>query len=112
MGVKLERRCDESSIYDRNVSGTYWPGFQVVFPRLLPRLGYQSDVWAVAHRLCRLIWKILHEGVRFIEQGHEADPQTKERRARMLARALRKVGYEGTITPVKLATARKRNPHA
>ena len=27
--------------------------FQVVFRRLLPRLGYQSAIWAVAHRLCR-----------------------------------------------------------
>ena len=45
--------------------------FQAVFRRLLPRLGYQSAIWAVAHRLCRLVWKILHEGVRFIEQGRE-----------------------------------------
>ena len=27
--------------------------FQVVFRRLLPRLGYQSAIWAIAHRLCR-----------------------------------------------------------
>ena len=74
--------------------------FQVVFRRLLPRLGYQSAVWAVAHRLCRLVWKILHEGVRFIEQGCEPDPRTKKKRAQMLARALRKLGYEVTITPI------------
>ena len=36
--------------------------FQVVFRRLLPRLGYQSAIWAIAHRLCRVVWKILHEG--------------------------------------------------
>ena len=36
--------------------------FQAVFRRLLPRLGYQSAIWAIAHRLCRLVWKILHEG--------------------------------------------------
>ena len=39
--------------------------FKAVFRRLLPRLGYQSAIWAIAHRLCRLVWKILHEGVRF-----------------------------------------------
>ena len=33
--------------------------FQVVFRRLLPRLGYQSAIWAVAHRLSRVVWKIL-----------------------------------------------------
>jgi transposase len=74
--------------------------FQAVFRRLLPRLGYQSAVWAVAHRLCRVVWKILHEGVRFIEQGREPDPQAKKKRAQMLARALRKLGYEVTITPI------------
>ena len=79
--------------------------FQAVFRRLLPRLGYQSAVWAVAHRLCRVVWKILHEGVRFIEQGREVDPREKKQRAQMLARALRKLGYEVTLTPIKLATA-------
>ena len=73
--------------------------FQAVFRRLLPRLGYQSAIWAVAHRLCRLVWKILHEGVRFIEQGREVGLREKKKRAQMLARALRKLGYEVTITP-------------
>jgi len=79
--------------------------FQVVFRRLLPRLGYQSAIWAVAHRLCRMVWKILHEGVRFIEQGVEPDPKAKNKRARTLARALRKLGYEVTITPINVAIA-------
>jgi transposase len=74
--------------------------FQVVFRRLMPRLGYKSAVWAVAHRLCRVVWKILHEGVRYIEQGHEVGPREKKQRAHMLARALRKLGYEVTITPI------------
>jgi transposase len=74
--------------------------FQSVFRRLLPRLGYQSAIWAVAHRLCRLVWKILHEGVRFIEQGAEVGPREKKKRAQMLARALRKLGYEVTISPI------------
>jgi transposase len=79
--------------------------FQAVFRRLLPRLGYKSAIWAVAHRLCRVVWKILHEGVRFIEQGCEPDPQTKKKRAQMLARALRKLGYEVAITPINPVTA-------
>jgi len=66
---------------------------------------YQSAIWAVAHRLCRVVWKILHEGVRFIEHGVEPDPKAKNKRARMLARALRKLGYEVAITPINLATA-------
>lgn len=83
-------------------NGSY---FQAVFRRLLPRLGYQSAIWAVAHRLCRVVWKILHEGVRFIEQGRQPDPQAKRKRAQMLARALRKLGYEVAITPINLPTA-------
>jgi transposase len=78
--------------------------FQAVFRRLLPRLGYQSAIWAIANRLCRVVWKILHEGVRFIEHGVEPDPKAKNKRARMLARALRKLGYEVAITPINLAT--------
>jgi transposase len=81
--------------------------FQAVFRRLLPRLGYKSAIWAIAHRLCRLIWKILHEGVRYIEQGSESDPKVRERRARTLARALRKLGYDVAITPINPATAEK-----
>jgi tRNA(Ile)-lysidine synthase TilS/MesJ len=57
-----------------------------------------------------VVWKILHEGVRFIEQGREPDPQAKRKRAQMLARALRKLGYEVAITPIKLATAEHAMP--
>ena len=39
--------------------------FEVVFKRLQPRLKYKEAIWAIAHRLCRLIWKILHQGVRY-----------------------------------------------
>lgn len=74
--------------------------FQVVFRRLMPRLGYKSAIWAIAHRLCRLVWKILPQGLRYIEQGREVGPREKKQRAQMLARALRKLGYEVTITPI------------
>ena len=82
-----------------------WVGyFQAVFRRLLPRLGYQSAIWAIAHRLCRVVWKILHEGARFIEQGSEPDAQAKKKRARMLVQALRRLGYDVAITATHLAT--------
>ena len=81
--------------------------FQAVFRRLLPRLGYKCAIWAIAHRLCRVIWKILHEGVQFIEQGSESDPKVREHRARNLARALRKLGYDVVLTPIHPAVAAK-----
>jgi transposase len=79
--------------------------FQAVFRRLLPRLGYKQALWAIAHRLCRLVWKILHEGVRYVEQGAYRDPKAKKQRAQALSRALRKLGYDVHITPREPATA-------
>jgi transposase len=78
--------------------------FQVVFRRLMPRLGYKSAIWAIAHRLCRVVWKILHERVRFIEQGSEPNPKLRNQRARMLTRALRRLGYDVAITPTTNAS--------
>ena len=74
--------------------------FQNVFRRLMPRLGYKGALWAIAHRLCRLVWKILHDQVRYIEQGGETTPQAKKRRAQRLARALRNLGYNVALTPL------------
>ena len=55
--------------------------FQSVFRRLLPRLGYNGAIWAIAHRLGRLVWKILHDGITYVEQGEETNPKVKKRRA-------------------------------
>jgi len=74
--------------------------FQAVFHRLLPRLGYKGAIWAIAHRLGRLLWKILHDGVTYVEQGQESNPKAKKRRARKLAQALRKLGYQVSLTPI------------
>jgi transposase len=82
--------------------GSHW---QVVFRRLLPRLGYQQAVWAVAHRLCRLVWKILHDKVRYVEQGVNRDPKARANRARTLARALRQLGYKVELTSLTPAPA-------
>ena len=52
---------------------------QIVFKRLSVRLGYAKAVWAVSHRLCRLIWKVLHEGVRYVERGPTVNALTLQR---------------------------------
>ena len=75
--------------------------FQSVFRRLLPRLGYEGAIWAIAHRLACVVWKILHDGVTFVEQGSETDPKAKKRRARRLTQALRKLGYSVSLTPIQ-----------
>lgn len=74
--------------------------FQNVFRRLAPKLGYNGAIWAIANRLCRLVWKILHDGVGYIEQAAQTTPQAKKRRAQRLTQALRRLGYQVAITPV------------
>jgi hypothetical protein len=44
--------------------------------------------------------------VRFIEQGPEVGPREKKKRAQMLARALRKLGYEVTLTSMNQLAAK------
>lgn len=80
--------------------------FQTLFRRFLPRLHYAGAVWAIAHRLGRLVWKILHDGVRYVEQGQETTPQAKKRRAQRLTQALRKLGYSVALTPLVPTHAR------
>jgi transposase len=36
---------------------------QAVFGHWLPTLGYNKVIWAIAHKICRLIWKVLHDGL-------------------------------------------------
>jgi transposase len=74
--------------------------FQSVFKRLSPKLGYKGAVWAIAHRLGRLVWKILHQGIAYLEQGTETNPKAKQRRAQKLAKALRELGYNVLFTPI------------
>jgi transposase len=74
--------------------------FQSLFRRFLPRLGYNGAIGVVAHRLARLAWKILHDGIRYVEQGQETNPRAKKRRTQKMVQALRKLGYAVTLTPI------------
>ena len=73
---------------------------QSLFRRLLPRLGYLKAIWAVAHRLCLIVWKILHEGAEFIEHGQLGTPLQQQRRTRNLITQLRKLGYAVQLSPL------------
>ena len=72
---------------------------QIVFRRLSARLGYAKAVWAIAHRLCRLIWKVLHEGVSYVEYGPVPPPITLKRRRQRLVTQLKNLGYDVQLTP-------------
>ncbi len=77
---------------------TYW---QHLFRKFTPRLGVNKALWAVAHRLLRVIWLVLHEGVEYQERG--PSPQDPERLRRRIERALyelRKRGVHYQLTPI------------
>jgi transposase len=67
--------------------------FALVYRRLVPRLGHAQTIGAIAHRLCRLIWKILHQGVRYEERGPAVSRTSTQRRAAKMIRELRSLGY-------------------
>ncbi len=73
---------------------------QIVFRRLSTRMEYNKAIWAIAHRLCRLIWKILHQGVRYVEQGLAPTPLMLKRRRQRLVAQLRSLGYQVALTPL------------
>jgi len=67
--------------------------FEVVYRRSVSRLGHKQTIGAIAHRQCRLIWKILHDGVRYEERGPAVSKGSKQRRAWRMIRELRCLGY-------------------
>jgi transposase len=73
--------------------------FALVYRRLVPRLGHAQAIGAIAHRLCRLIWKILHQGIRYEERGPAVSVQAKKARARKMIRELRSLGYRVELPP-------------
>jgi transposase len=73
--------------------------FEVVYRRLVPRLGHQQTIGAIAHRLCRLIWKILHQGATYEERGPAVTMQRLHRRAAKMIRELRSLGYRVDLGP-------------
>jgi transposase len=62
--------------------------FAGLFGRLKPRLEAKGAAWAVAHRISKVIWRVLHDGVEYQEKGTAAP------NARTLARKLRRLQKE------------------
>ncbi len=79
--------------------------FEMVYRRLVPRLGHNQTIGAIAHRLCRLIWKILHQEVRYDERGPAVSKRSIQNRTTKMIRQLRSLGYR-----VELVTSRTASP--
>ena len=106
-GVNYSHRCPKGNRQMRRVlnqaanaavkaKGTI---FAIVYRRLVPRLGHAQAIGAIAHRLCRLIWKILHQGIRYEERGPAVSEEAKKVRARKMIRELRTLGYRVELPP-------------
>src|SRR6266446_5603442 len=56
--------------------------FEILYCRYVPRLGHNQTIGIIAHKLCRLVWKILHRGIRYEERGPEVSKASKQKRNR------------------------------
>jgi transposase len=75
--------------------------FEIVYRRLVSRLGHKQTIGAIAHRFCRLIWIILHQGVRYEERGPSVSTKSRRQRTTRMIRELRSLGY--MVEPVGTA---------
>jgi len=67
--------------------------FECVYQRCVGRLGHKQAIGAISHRQCRLIWLILHRGVRYEERGPAVIKQSQRKRMARMIRQLRSLGY-------------------
>ena len=70
----------------------------LLYRRYVIRLGHNQTIGIIAHRLCRLVWKILHQGIRYEERGPAVSKKSKQNRAARMIRELRSLGYRIELT--------------
>jgi transposase len=76
--------------------------FEIVYRRLVSRLGHNQTIGAIAHRLCRLIWIILHRGVRYEERGPSVNAKTRRHRTNRMIRELRRASASSLARSLSL----------
>ena len=67
--------------------------FEIIYRRCVPRLGHNQAIGVIAHRQCRLIWLILHQGARYEERGPAVTERSRYQRTWRMIRQLRSLGY-------------------
>lgn len=101
-------RCAKGNMFLRAVLGqaaqaavrTKNSFFQQKFQRLLSRLGYCKAIWAIARHLSVVIWKVLHDGMEYLERGLTTTPQAMKRRLQRVQQELRALGYSADLKPL------------
>ena len=102
-GVNYSRRSAKGNRYLRRLlcqnawgaihtKNTFFAG---LFARLKPKIKGKGAAWAVAHRIAKLVWLILHEGVEYVEKGTAPlNPRTLVRKFRRLLREFDRHGID------------------
>jgi transposase len=75
--------------------------FQEQYRRLVSRMGHHKAVWAVAHKLCRVLWRVLHESEAYEERGSRPTAAAARKRTTRLTAELRRLGYAVQLTPIQ-----------
>jgi transposase len=70
--------------------GSVFHGF---YRRLVARIGHNKAIWAVAHKICRVVWHILHSGESYLERGIRLNQKALKKRTNRLVAELKRLGY-------------------
>jgi hypothetical protein len=89
----MRRVLNQAANTARNLRGRSF----IVYRPVVPRLGHAQAI------LCRLIWKILHQGIRYEERGPAVSAEAKKVRVRKMIRELRSLGdYRVELLPCRV----------
>jgi transposase len=66
---------------------------EIVYHRQVTRMGHNQAIGVIAHRLCQLIWILLHRKVRYEERGPAVKEKSKRVRTARMLRELLSLGY-------------------
>jgi transposase len=92
----LRRRFCQAAQAAVRTNGSH---LQSIFKRLVVRLGYVKAVWAIAHRMCKIVWNVLRKGARFTEFSEARNPKAVQRAINHHLKALRRLGYSISLLP-------------
>jgi transposase len=68
--------------------------FRLKYEKFRRHLKPAAATWAVAHFLCELLWKILHQGIRYEERGPGLDARNRHKRIGRMIRELKALGFQ------------------
>jgi len=66
--------------------------FEIVYCRLVPRLGHSKTIRTIAHRIGQLIWMILNKGVGDEKRGPAVSENSRRARTSRMIRTPQKLG--------------------